>query len=184
MNRHTPGPWVVTPDSETGLHSIWQAPDMTILIARTCFAPDSRQNAELIKEAPALWSVMRGLSDLLSRWERRAYGHIEHEPDRIWGNAASELGKYLQRYFRDAIYEPTVKRCYPYEQLRLWCGCHEVVTSAANTEVYICDRHQASEYQALQNARHFIDKCGIEHVEHSGGLDYPALPQRQAEFGR
>lgn len=51
---HTPTPWTAEVDSlERSLHTIWShtPEDHSVLVARTCFAPNSKVNAEFIVEA-------------------------------------------------------------------------------------------------------------------------------------
>lgn len=71
MSKHTPGPWfpIESVNAETqGLHLIWSRskPNETgVLIARTCFAPQSEANARLIAAAPELLEACRRAIDWL-----------------------------------------------------------------------------------------------------------------------
>ena len=60
---------------------------------------------------------------------------------------------------------------YPYERLRLACGCHEVETAPGATNVYGCPMHagDAAEY-FLAKARVAISEHGICTVQNGGGI--------------
>lgn len=59
---HTPGPWTIERHVEhEALHTIWS--DRTLLVARTCFAPNSAANALLIAAAPDLLDACRAALD-------------------------------------------------------------------------------------------------------------------------
>ena len=75
MNKHTPGPWVVDPDSPT---DISPADDLRLGIAsisyadeaggRWLFGEQSKANANLIAAAPDLLAVARELAEAAAYW--------------------------------------------------------------------------------------------------------------------
>lgn len=74
MSKHTPsftpGPWEVQTDAlETKLHTIWHRRDGFILVARTCFAPNSEANARIIAAAPRLLEALQRLADFVDGLE-------------------------------------------------------------------------------------------------------------------
>ena len=73
---HTPGPWEFVPEEGNGLHTIWtgQTGVYGILIARTCFAPNSENNARLIASAPDLPEALENIVN-------RHYCVDAYEPD-------------------------------------------------------------------------------------------------------
>jgi len=69
--KHTKGPWKIIANpvehSKYDLHTIW-TDDMSILIARTCFAPASKTNAELIAQAPAMYDRLASARAIMQKF--------------------------------------------------------------------------------------------------------------------
>ena len=98
---HTKEPWKVIANpiehSKYDLHTIW-ADDMSVLIARTCFAPASESNALLIAQAPAmlrrLESAARWVGKLAADNDTNYIGERAHqELERINAVIAKARGK-------------------------------------------------------------------------------------------
>lgn len=65
--QHMPGLWTVEREDEWSgeklsapLHTIWSG--KALLIARTCFAPNSASNARLIASSPVLLAALKALA--------------------------------------------------------------------------------------------------------------------------
>lgn len=67
-NKHTPGPWEVSIYEEyPTLHTIWsKKEEIPTLIARTCYAPRSEYNANLIAAAPELLEALQEIKSAIS----------------------------------------------------------------------------------------------------------------------
>lgn len=63
----TGGEWVAVEDSQHPLHGIWTNDTNPVYIARTCFAPASKDNAALIAASPDMY---RALKDAIERMDR------------------------------------------------------------------------------------------------------------------
>ena len=74
---HTKGPWKIITNpveySEYDLHTIW-TDDMSVLIARTCFAPASKANARLIVKAPVLLKRLEEAREAIASLDDHALG--------------------------------------------------------------------------------------------------------------
>lgn len=85
MSAHTPGPWrfeketVIDGESLAyPLHTIWT--DRSLLLARTCFAPASEGNAQLIAAAPDLLAALQSLLADIEDYQQINHlgGHENH----------------------------------------------------------------------------------------------------------
>lgn len=93
--KGTKGKWVVLPDNEhREICQIWTEKEpnrLPVYIARTCFAPASKANAQLIAASPELLQALQSLANGVR--ERGYSGHLSDYLKQADTIIAKALGK-------------------------------------------------------------------------------------------